>query len=357
MVNMHPRDDAHKSLSSVDFLGGLRVSANVLREFLHRSREWSRARRGLELFETAAADLQELADADTGFFVYRKRAMLNGVTPQKPMVYVPWGAFANDIEELQSLMEEVVSTKLHLMTPLMERWILAEDMPRELQTRWERYGLLEVGIWPLISREKPLGAIVVAKTQAAVDQLTLFTRMALLDACAAQISLALDLILTSRIAEEASQRDLLTGLLNRRGLESRLPDFIEQCRENARFLIFGLIDLDDLKLVNDTKGHPAGDEALREVAEIIQRNVRSSDLVARLGGDEFAVVVESDEPDVESVMFRIREAVESDSHGLSASVGGAMWGMDGSSLEACYKIADQRLYECKRLSKSEQQFQ
>ena len=337
--------------------GGLRVSVNVLRQFLHRSREWSRARRGLELFETAAADLQELADADTGFFVYSKRAMLLGVTPQKPTVYVPWGAFANDIAELQALMEEVVATKLDMLTPLMERWVLAEDMPQELQLSWGHYGLLEIGIWPLISREQTLGAIVVAKTQAAVDRLTLFTRMALLDACAAQISLALDLILTNRLAEEASQRDLLTGLLNRRGLEFRLPQFVDECREKERFLIFGLIDLNDLKLVNDTKGHPAGDEALREVAAIIRRNVRTTDLVARLGGDEFAVAVQSDEADAESVMLRIREAVEIESHGLSASVGGARWGLDGSSLETCYQIADERLYACKRLTKAEQQSQ
>ena len=69
------------------------VSRNLLREFLHHSREWSRAKRGLELLEMAAVDLKAFAAVDSGFFVYKKRGSINPDQSQKPDVYVPWGIF------------------------------------------------------------------------------------------------------------------------------------------------------------------------------------------------------------------------------------------------------------------------
>lgn len=208
-----------------DVLRGVtRLNASILRGFCHRSREWSRATRGMELFEMAATDLREFADADSGFFVYRKRVLTNGVTPQKPMVYAPWGVFTHDEERLQNDVEQTLS-QLDLVNPLMEQWMLTEDMPPVLQKAWNRYGLLEVGIWPLVSHEQMIGVIVVSRTKPA-DRVSVVTGTALMDSCAAQVSLALDLILAGRIAEEASQRDLLTGLLNRRGLEARLPQLV-----------------------------------------------------------------------------------------------------------------------------------
>jgi diguanylate cyclase (GGDEF)-like protein len=75
-------------------------------------------------------------------------------------------------------------------------------------------------------------------------------------------------------------------------------------------LVLGLMDVDDLKRVNDHYGHWAGDAALRAIADLISRTVRSGDLVARLGGDEFAVVLQTDKPDAYAAMRRIQEAIE-----------------------------------------------
>ena len=327
------------------------MSWNRLRGFCHRSREWSRATRGMELFEMAAIDLCEFADANSGFFVYRKRIFTEGIKHHKPKVYVPWGVFAKEEERLQEDVDRTLG-KIDLLNPLMEQWMLIEDMPSILQEAWKRYGLLEIGIWPLVSREQMTGAIVAAGTKPVSVQLIIGTGTALMDSCAAQVSLALDLILTGKIAENASQRDLLTGLLNRRGLETRLPQLLQECESTEAHIVLGLIDMDDLKQINDTQGHPAGDNALREIAEIISRNTRSGDIVARLGGDEFAVLMQLDQPDAYAVVERLREAVELESQGLSVSVGGALWGVDGDTFAQCYKIADERLYECKRGKKA-----
>lgn len=304
----------------------------------------------MELFEMAAADLSEFADADSGFFVYRKRVLTEGITSQNPRVYASWGVFAHDEQRLQDDVDRAIN-QLDLLNPLMEQWMLTEDMPSELQTAWKGYGLLEVGIWPLVSREQMIGAIIVARTKPVSRRLTIETATALMDSCAAQISLALDLILTGRIAEEASQRDLLTGLLNRRGLEARLLQLVQECESSGNHLVLGLIDMDNLKQVNDTHGHPTGDNALRVLADTISRNVRSGDVVARFGGDEFAVLMQTDGLDAESAMERIQQAVREG--GLSVSVGGAVWGVDGETFEQCYRVADERLYECKWLAKAD----
>lgn len=325
------------------------MDATLLRHFFHRSREWSRATRGVEMVEMAAKDLAEIAEADSGFFVYRRRVFTNGITPQMPTVYAPWGVFANDEEQLQRLLDDALN-RLDTLIPIMERWALVEDIPSELQAAWSGYGLLEVGIWPVISREQMIGAVVASRTHP-TNRLTIETGTALMDACAAQISLALDLILTVRIAEDASQRDLLTGSLNRRGLEARLPGLLKQTEESRNFLVFGLLDLDDLKILNDAQGHPAGDQALRQVADIICHSVHADDIVARFGGDEFAVVLQSESPDAQSAIQRIQQTVQQQSDGHSVSVGGAIWNLDGDTLEQCYLVADKRLYECKRQAK------
>jgi diguanylate cyclase (GGDEF)-like protein len=90
---------------------------------------------------------------------------------------------------------------------------------------------------------------------------------------------------------EQALRDPLTGLFNRRFFEEALDRQIEVARRYQRDLSLVLFDLDDLKKTNDSCGHSAGDEVLREFAQVIQRTVRKADIVCRIGGDEFAVLL------------------------------------------------------------------
>jgi diguanylate cyclase (GGDEF)-like protein/PAS domain S-box-containing protein len=96
--------------------------------------------------------------------------------------------------------------------------------------------------------------------------------------------------LTQQMSYQASH-DALTGLVNRREFERRLGESLEIARAGRQGHVMCYMDLDRFKAVNDTSGHLAGDNMLREVAALIREAVRDSDTVARLGGDEFGVLL------------------------------------------------------------------
>jgi diguanylate cyclase (GGDEF)-like protein len=96
--------------------------------------------------------------------------------------------------------------------------------------------------------------------------------------------------LIERVIED-SERDVLTGLLNRRGWERALGVEESRCQRSGCSATVIVVDLDGLKTVNDSNGHAAGDAFLRRTAEVLRDSSRPSDVVARLGGDEFAVLV------------------------------------------------------------------
>lgn len=93
-----------------------------------------------------------------------------------------------------------------------------------------------------------------------------------------------------QLSWEASH-DVLTGLFNRREFENRLQQIITTARRENQQHALCYLDLDKFKIVNDTCGHAAGDELLRQVTALFLANVRSSDIIARLGGDEFALLL------------------------------------------------------------------
>ena len=112
---------------------------------------------------------------------------------------------------------------------------------------------------------------------------------AILDDATAALGATIAQVINHECALVLSRTDALTGLLNRRGFvdeaERRLARFAHQAQPACVLYL----DLDNFKLVNDTRGHQAGDAALREIARILHDNSRSGDLIARIGGDEFVM--------------------------------------------------------------------
>ena len=90
-----------------------------------------------------------------------------------------------------------------------------------------------------------------------------------------------------------ASHDPLTGLLNRREFENRLNQALESARDDGTMHAVCYLDLDEFKIVNDTSGHIAGDELLKQLVHHLAREVRSGDVLARLGGDEFGVIFEN----------------------------------------------------------------
>jgi diguanylate cyclase (GGDEF)-like protein len=92
--------------------------------------------------------------------------------------------------------------------------------------------------------------------------------------------------------DQMAHQDVLIGLPNRRGFMRQLGQLIARINRYDDLAAMLFIDVDGLKLINDSCGHQAGDEALMFVAELLVRGVRSSDYVARIGGDEFGILLE-----------------------------------------------------------------
>lgn len=117
-------------------------------------------------------------------------------------------------------------------------------------------------------------------------------------------------MLTEKLEYQASHC-LLTGLVNRHEFEQQLEHLLDQAKldKSEHAIVFS--DIDQFKQINDTCGHAAGDQLLRQISNIIQSCVRQNDLVSRLGGDEFAVLIRYCEKDkAETVIEHIRQAIE-----------------------------------------------
>jgi diguanylate cyclase (GGDEF)-like protein len=144
-----------------------------------------------------------------------------------------------------------------------------------------------------------------------------------------------------------SRTDPLTGCLNRRGFEERAGEAIRgaAATDFATPLAVVLVDLDGFKQVNDTSGHAAGDQVLRDVAERLAGVARQGDVIGRLGGDEFAVLLHGvDEDGAAAAGDRLEAALADVSR---ASTGVALLPQHGTALDALIGWADRRLYETK----------
>ncbi|HEX8242992.1 MAG TPA: two-component regulator propeller domain-containing protein [Longimicrobium sp.] len=159
---------------------------------------------------------------------------------------------------------------------------------------------------------------------------------------------------------DLSLRDDLTGLYNRRGLLALAEQLVREAERSRRGFDVVFADLDGLKRINDTLGHPEGDRAIRDAAGVIRASFRDSDVVARLGGDEFAVLVRHDalpggDAAVAAASARLREAVALHNataerpYELSLSLGFS--GYDPAAprtIESLLDDADQQMYAHKR---------
>jgi diguanylate cyclase (GGDEF)-like protein len=176
---------------------------------------------------------------------------------------------------------------------------------------------------------------------------------------ATQVGLAIDSFRAHAKAMGMALTDPMTGLYNRRYFDQALDQEIKRCRRYNRAFSLLLLDIDHFKRVNDTYGHGAGDEIIKQVAELIHNNLRGLDVVARVGGEEFAVILPETPPQNLNVVVQrlLREmrgakpaasAMAKKGERVTFSVGvGVFKGGEAGSLKLM-KAADKSLYQAKR---------
>jgi len=163
-----------------------------------------------------------------------------------------------------------------------------------------------------------------------------------------------------RRLRDIAEHDALTGLPNRRLMQDRLNQALLRCSRNGGELAVLFVDLDGFKAVNDTLGHAAGDELLRQVAERLQKGLRASDTAARLAGDEFVLILHSDvggEIDPAAVAIKILQQIrqpftlETGRAFVTASIGIVKSRGEPDTVESILHRADLAMYQVKQHGK------
>lgn len=156
------------------------------------------------------------------------------------------------------------------------------------------------------------------------------------------------------VSRQEAMLDGLTGLLNRKGWSKYTAIEEARVRRHGTPVSILIIDLDDLKRVNDTYGHSAGDDLLRSSAACLQQTIRKSDIVARIGGDEFAILaVDCNEEALNRLQEKIANALAANN--IAASIGGQTHEQN-EDLEKTIYQADRNMYAAKSARKVEELF-
>jgi diguanylate cyclase (GGDEF)-like protein len=168
------------------------------------------------------------------------------------------------------------------------------------------------------------------------------------------IGVALDITERKKTEEEIryqAAHDGLTGLANYREFLDRLEGEVKRAERSHRSFGLLLLDLDELKKINDRFGHLAGNRALKRLARVMNEHCRTTDVAARYGGDEFALLmIDADHQMAEHVAERIANCLQqqSDAPSLSVSIGTSVYPGDGRTAQSLLEAADQRLYRSKK---------
>jgi diguanylate cyclase (GGDEF)-like protein len=228
----------------------------------------------------------------------------------------------------------------------MDRQVIFDD---ETQIR----GLGALKIFPLVAGDRILGTLVAGSRKKAAFEQDVLRMIEVIAIQAAQAVLRAQLY---EQMERMATTDGLTGLFNPRTFQAKADEIMAQARRYSRKCSLMLTDVDHFKSVNDTYGHPTGDQVLKGVARIIKQMARDTDVVARYGGEEFVVIMpETDAKGAQIIAERIREAVKAEVFQtemgplrITMSLGIATFPDHGQEKQQLIDLADQCLYHAKR---------
>lgn len=231
--------------------------------------------------------------------------------------------------------------------------------PLALHREERLQGVASLVVLPLRLHDGVAGTLLIGSGEAGGfgDQ-----RRGMLEVIANQVAVSLANARSYARAQAMATTDPLTGLYNRRSLLSRLDEALARANRGGDRVALVILDIDHFKAINDTYGHPAGDDALRGLAQTIRALLRRTDTAARHGGEEFAVVLEQTDAQGALIMAeRLRKEAQKlafsgdagETFGLTISLGVATYPDDGEDAESLLSLADQALYEAKRQGRNQ----
>ena len=213
-------------------------------------------------------------------------------------------------------------------------------------------GIESLLVLPLIAADEAIGTFVIASK---ASHFFGKDKRELLGVIANQVAVSAKNAEMYRAMEEMATTDGLTGLVNHRTFQVRTADLLSRAERQGGKLTLLLTDVDHFKKVNDTYGHPIGDQVLKAVAAVCRAQVRKIDVAARYGGEEFAIVLDgTDLAGARVIAERIRTEIEKQQHAsekgpfqCTLSLGIASFPDDGRDPKTLIGRADEALYFAK----------
>jgi diguanylate cyclase (GGDEF)-like protein len=249
-----------------------------------------------------------------------------------------------------SLASMVVKNKLAL--PAAGEWRDRDEDTYVFDQNLRMKGFESLYVLPLLVKDEVIGTFTVAARRPGAFP---GDRREMLGVIANQVAISLQNGRMYQVLEEQATTDGLTGLVNHRTFQERFSAMLGRADRHKFKVSLILTDIDHFKKINDTYGHPTGDQVLKRVAAILKASARKIDIVARYGGEEFAIVLEgTDRQGARMLAERIRQEVGQQSFesakgpfAATLSLGVSVYPDDARAKQEIISRADQALYAAK----------
>jgi diguanylate cyclase (GGDEF)-like protein len=276
---------------------------------------------------------------------------VEGSKSEQPLTYF----YLNDYDEHSDFEQEELRRELdaHCAHLVRHQSVVAHDCDDEIDSSVQR---LPSAVAPLVFDERLMGALQVKSNDP--SRVWHESEILLLRTVADQVAVAVNHAGLFAQIQQQALTDPLTGCYNRRSFEMQLDKEILMAKRTSQPLSLLMLDLDRFKHLNDTAGHDAGDDALRQLAECFRQELRGVDSAARFGGDEFALILPKALTEgamlvAERVRARVEQIVIPEFGNLTASIGIASFPANANSRTELFRAADDALYAAKRAGRNQ----
>jgi diguanylate cyclase (GGDEF)-like protein len=276
---------------------------------------------------------------------------VDGQTADQSLTYFYFDDQANRLKEQTDQLTSELDQ--HCRYFVDHQGMIVRDSDDEVESGVEK---LPMAVAPLMSHDRVMGALQV--TSADRSRVWHENELLLLRTVADQVAVAVNQAGLFAQIQQQALTDALTGCYNRRSFEMQLDKDLMMAKRLHQPLSLIILDLDRFKNLNDSAGHDAGDQALRQLADCFRQELRGVDTAARFGGDEFALILPQAYADgalvvAERVRARIEQIKIPGFGKLTSSLGIATFPVDAGTRAELLRAADEALYRAKRAGRNQ----